>query len=136
MISYIFFRHPSPALSFKNSYMAFLLFSFLVLSFVVLCQISLYFGWVPMLYLVTEFILVTLRENSGCNIILIHDGNLHEWIIPGTLHSSYKYLSYTHRSDYLRCYFSHYYGGGYSDIKNVHLAGILSLRLLTLTLIC
>lgn len=32
-------------------------------------------------------------------------------------HRAYQYLSYTHRADYLRCYFMHFYGGGYADIK-------------------
>lgn len=32
-------------------------------------------------------------------------------------HRAYQYLSGTHRADYLRCYFMHYYGGGYADIK-------------------
>ncbi len=59
----------------------------------------------------------TLRKNSACNVILIHEGNLQDWIIPNTIHHSYQYLSFTHRADYLRCYFAHYYGGGYSDIK-------------------
>ena len=33
------------------------------------------------------------------------------------LHEGYKYLSATHKSDYLRCYFMHFLGGGYIDIK-------------------
>lgn len=61
--------------------------------------------------------LYTLRKNSGCDVILIHEGNLQDWIIPNTIHPSYQHLSFTHRADYLRCYFAHYYGGGYSDIK-------------------
>jgi len=60
----------------------------------------------------------SLRRNSGCNVILVQEDNLKDWIIPKTIHPSYQYLSFTHRADYLRCYFSHYYGGGYSDIKN------------------
>lgn len=32
-------------------------------------------------------------------------------------HPAYYFLSYTHRADYLRCYFMHFYGGGYADIK-------------------
>ena len=35
------------------------------------------------------------------------------------LHEGYKYLSVTHKADYLRCYFMHFFGGGYSDIKPV-----------------
>lgn len=33
-------------------------------------------------------------------------------------HPAYKYLSCNHQSDYLRCYFLHFYGGGYADIKH------------------
>ena len=33
------------------------------------------------------------------------------------MHEGFKYLSKNHQSDYLRCYFMHFYGGGYSDIK-------------------
>lgn len=36
------------------------------------------------------------------------------------LHPSYSFLSGVHRSDYLRCYLMHHYGGGYSDIKHMH----------------
>ena len=59
-----------------------------------------------------------LKEISECNIILITNKNLKEYILPFVpLHPSYEYLSFTHRSDYLRTYFMHFYGGGYSDIK-------------------
>lgn len=37
-------------------------------------------------------------------------------------HPAYPYLSAVHRSDYLRAYFMHFHGGGYSDIKS-YLAG-------------
>ena len=60
----------------------------------------------------------SLRTSSLCEVNLIHQDNLCDWIIDDTFHPAYKYLSYTHRSDYLRCYFSHYHGGGYSDIKH------------------
>ncbi|WP_417688647.1 hypothetical protein [Roseibium sp.] len=33
------------------------------------------------------------------------------------LHPAYEFLSAVHRSDYLRPYFMHHYGGGYADIK-------------------
>lgn len=32
-------------------------------------------------------------------------------------HKAYNFLSYTHKADYLRCYFMHFYGGCYSDVK-------------------
>lgn len=49
---------------------------------------------------------------------LITPHNLHGYILPEhPLHPGYEFLSAVHRSDYLRCYFMHHYGGGYSDIK-------------------
>jgi hypothetical protein len=55
---------------------------------------------------------------SGMKITLVTQDNLHEYILPDQpLHSGYPYLSFTHRADYLRTYFMHFYGGGYSDIK-------------------
>ena len=60
--------------------------------------------------------LMSFYENSGSEVILIDQSNLNQWLVK-KLHSSYNYLSYTHRADYLRCYFMHNYGGGYSDIK-------------------
>lgn len=32
-------------------------------------------------------------------------------------HEAYELLSHTHKGDYLKCYFMHFYGGCYSDIK-------------------
>ena len=54
--------------------------------------------------------------NSSCNVALIENHNLSRWLVSA-LHPAYPYLSLTHRADYLRCYFMHHYGGGYSDIK-------------------
>ena len=62
--------------------------------------------------------LETLRQ-SGLNVVLITPQNLSLYILPSApLHEGYHYLSETHKSDYLRCYFMHFYGGGYTDIKN------------------
>jgi len=55
---------------------------------------------------------------SGCNVVLITPDNLSEYILPDhPLHEAYPYLSETHKADYLRTYFMHFHGGGYSDIK-------------------
>jgi hypothetical protein len=54
---------------------------------------------------------------SRCNVILVTPTNLHDYIKSEDLHPAYKYLSETHKADYLRTYFMHHYGGGYSDIK-------------------
>lgn len=62
--------------------------------------------------------LTDLKNVTECEIILITKDNLNEWILEDyPLHKSYPYLSFVHRSDYLRCYFMYHYGGGYSDIK-------------------
>ncbi|WP_313373401.1 capsular polysaccharide synthesis protein [Chishuiella sp.] len=62
--------------------------------------------------------LKALEENAGVPIKLITPQNLSEYIKPDfPLHKGYELLSLVHRSDYLRCYFMHHYGGGYADIK-------------------
>jgi hypothetical protein len=59
-----------------------------------------------------------LREVSECEIELVTVGNLDEYILPEhPLHAAYEYLSAVHKADYLRTYFMHFYGGGYSDVK-------------------
>ena len=55
-------------------------------------------------------------SNSSCDVVLVTSDNLSSWLVSA-LHPAYPYLSFTHRADYLRCYFMHHYGGGYSDIK-------------------
>ncbi len=60
----------------------------------------------------------SLVKNSGVEVRLITPENLPEYILPEyPLHPSFDNLSLVHKSDYLRCYFMHFYGGGYSDIK-------------------
>lgn len=57
-------------------------------------------------------------KKSQCEIKLITPNNLNNFIKRDyPLHKAYQYLSHTHKSDYLRCYFMHHYGGGYSDLK-------------------
>ena len=59
-----------------------------------------------------------LRNKSGCKVILVQPDNLKEYILKDhPLHPAYEYLSETHKSDFLRTYFMHFHGGGYSDIK-------------------
>ena len=55
-------------------------------------------------------------EKSQATVKLITPNILHEYILH-PLHPAYTYLSATHKADYLRTYFMHFYGGGYSDIK-------------------
>lgn len=57
-------------------------------------------------------------KKCGVDVVLVTSENLDKYILPGyDIHPAYPYLSYNHRSDYLRCYFMHHYGGGFSDIK-------------------
>ena len=57
-------------------------------------------------------------NNMPYNTILITQDNLHQYIkINYPLHPAYQSLSTVHKSDYMRCYLMHHYGGGYSDIK-------------------
>lgn len=59
-----------------------------------------------------------LKKNCGVELRLITPQNLEDYILPDfPLHKAYPYLSNVHKSDYLRCYFMHHYGGGYTDIK-------------------
>lgn len=62
--------------------------------------------------------LETMRENLGVPICFLDKKGIEERILPeAPLHPAYKYLSAVHKSDYLRCYFMHHFGGGYADIK-------------------
>ena len=64
-----------------------------------------------------------IRSKSGVEVKLITPKNLPEYVLPDhPLHPAYEYLSYVHRSDYLRCYFMNYYGGGYVDLKAISYA--------------
>ena len=61
-------------------------------------------------------------ENSAKNfnvpVKLLYKQDIESLILPQhPLHPIYDYLSYVHKSDYLRSYFMHFYGGGYADIK-------------------
>lgn len=63
--------------------------------------------------------LESLKQNSGAEVILVTPNNLPEYILKDfPLHPGFQYLSETHKADYLRWYFMHHHGGGYSDIKN------------------
>lgn len=57
-------------------------------------------------------------KNVGVPVVLVTPNNLKNYIKAGfPLHPAYPYLSAVHKSDYLRCYFMHHWGGGYTDIK-------------------
>lgn len=57
-------------------------------------------------------------RNTEARIVLVTPDNLNQYVLPeAQLHPGYEYLSETHKADYLRTYFMHFYGGGYTDIK-------------------
>ena len=59
-----------------------------------------------------------LLFHSMVNVKLVTLKNVEWYILPAApLHRAYAYLSETHKADYLRTYFMHFYGGGFSDIK-------------------
>lgn len=59
-----------------------------------------------------------LKSVSECDITLITKDNLQDYIVHNDpLPEAYRYLSETHKSDFLRPYFMHHHGGAYSDIK-------------------
>jgi hypothetical protein len=60
----------------------------------------------------------SMKKITGVKVKIINTNNLCKYILPDyPLHTGYEYLSRIHKADYLRCYFMHHYGGGYSDIK-------------------
>jgi FkbM family methyltransferase len=59
-----------------------------------------------------------MKEIVGVQFVLVTKDMIPNYILKDhPLHEAYQYLSDTHKSDYLRTYFMHFYGGGYSDIK-------------------
>lgn len=59
-----------------------------------------------------------LKEKSATRVQLITPQNLSDYILrEHPLHPAFQNLSLVHKSDYLRCYFMHFHGGGYADIK-------------------
>lgn len=62
--------------------------------------------------------LFTMYQRIGVPLCLVTADTLKNWVHPDyPLHRAFQYLSDVHKSDYLRAYFMHVYGGGYSDIK-------------------
>ena len=61
----------------------------------------------------------SLVENIGVPVILITSKNYTNFIKQNhPIHPSFNLLSGNHKSDYIRAYLLHYYGGGYHDIKH------------------
>ena len=63
----------------------------------------------------------SLEEASGVKVQIITPQNLSEYIVDeDPLPEAYQYLSFVHRSDFLRGYFMYHHGGGYADIKTFY----------------
>lgn len=59
-----------------------------------------------------------VRRNPHSEVTLVTADTLADYVVAGDpLHPAFEYLSAVHQSDYLRGYFMHHHGGGYSDIK-------------------
>jgi hypothetical protein len=65
-------------------------------------------------------------KQYGIHFILVTPKTLDFYIKKAgvKLHEGFKYLSAIHKSDYLRCYFMHFFGGGYIDIKQAGLGWV------------
>ncbi len=61
----------------------------------------------------------SIYSNTRCPIVYINHQSLRDWEKPEyPYHPAFEYLSDTHKSDYMRCYLMHHYGGGWADIKH------------------
>ena len=60
----------------------------------------------------------SLVEKIGVPVILITSNNYSFFIKSHPIHKSFDLLSGVHKSDYIRTYLLHNYGGGYHDIKH------------------
>ena len=60
----------------------------------------------------------SLIKNINVPYILLTDENVYQYEKKDKpFHKSFPFLSGNHKSDYLRSYLLHYYGGGYHDVK-------------------
>lgn len=59
-----------------------------------------------------------LQRTLKVEVVLVTPDKLNDFILNDfPLHKAYPYLSLVQKSDYLRSYFMHHFGGGYTDIK-------------------
>lgn len=63
--------------------------------------------------------LASIVERTGVPVSFVTPINLQSYVLQAhPLHPGFEYLSAVHKADYLRTYFMHFYGGGYTDIKS------------------
>lgn len=59
-----------------------------------------------------------MRKNLGVPVILVSADNVNEFVVDEfPIHPAFEFLSDVHKSDYIRIYLLHHYGGGWHDIK-------------------
>lgn len=57
-------------------------------------------------------------HRTGLQHVHVAGEDVRAWETTETpFHPAFKFLSEVHKADYLRCYFMHFHGGGYTDIK-------------------
>ena len=62
--------------------------------------------------------LFSILSNTHMPVVFLNAESYKKWELPSyPFHPALPYLSQVHKSDYLRAYFLHNYGGGYADIK-------------------
>lgn len=58
------------------------------------------------------------EENAELEVVLVTDENFEEFVADQSpLHPSFENLAAIHKSDYMRAYLMHHYGGAYTDLK-------------------
>jgi hypothetical protein len=61
----------------------------------------------------------SIYSNTRCPVVFVNRQSLKCWEkTDSPFHPGYEYLSDTHKSDYLRCYLMHHFGGGWTDVKH------------------
>ena len=62
--------------------------------------------------------LEALAQSTECDVLLLTPETFAEFTVPvHPIHPAFPLLSEVHKSDYVRTYMMHHYGGGYTDIK-------------------
>jgi len=66
--------------------------------------------------------LFSIVSNTHCPVVFLNIQSYKKWEHPSApFHPAFEFLSEVQRTDYLRVYLMHHYGGGYSDIKFTYL---------------
>jgi hypothetical protein len=88
-----------------------------VLKVVYVCWFS-HRDYTPVLHPNRFQALKTIVNNIGVPVLMITQENFPKLIRDGdSIHEGFNYLSANHKSDYVRAYMLHHYGGGYHDVK-------------------